>query len=161
MTITNHYGKWVDSDKPITGVLSIHSADCSILSEECINGIDLDYEEALKEFYNNCDEESNDFDEALQEFNDGYESQDSNVLIGKWKTDKEGLYMPDETGDYSAIVRESEIQIIYSKNTTRANLCSPCYPGQADLDSEGKYLAYTLPDDMLNQANFIDIEPEL
>ena len=170
MTEINHYGKWIYSDKPITGVLSIHSADCSILSDECINGIDLDYQEALKDFnesYQSDHEQDfnqDDYDESLQYFNDGYESQDSNVLIGKWKTDSDGKYMPDKTGDYSAIVRESVIQIVYSKNTTHANLCSPCYPGQADLDSEGKYLAYTLPDDMLyndvhcSQCNILVIQ---
>lgn len=149
---TNHWGKWVDSEKPVTGVLSIHSVDCSILSDECINGIDLDYQEALKEFENDYqgEKESEEYEEALQYFNDMYESNDSNVLIGKWKTDSDGKYMPDETGDYSAIARESVIQIVWSKTTTRAALCSPCYPGQADLDSEGNYLAYTLPDDMMD-----------
>ena len=154
MTMINHWGKWVDSEKPVTGVLSIHSVDCSILSDECINGIDLDYQEALKEFNNDYqgEKDTEDYEEALQYFNDMYEGNDSNVLIGKWKTDEKGLYIPDEDGDYSAIARESVIQIVWSKNTAHGNLCSPCYPGQVDLDSEGNYLAYTLPDDMMDNT---------
>ena len=72
-------------------------------------------------------------------------------LIGDWIKDEEGLYMPDFNGEYAAIVRESVVQVVYSKYVTKVySLCSPCYPGQADVvqgnDVEnGRFLAYNLP----------------
>ena len=73
------------------------------------------------------------------------------VLAGSWKKDPEtGKWEPDESGDYAAIVGEIYVQVVWSKTVVRCkSLCSPCFPGQADLDSvvsgdEG-YLTYDLP----------------
>lgn len=36
--------------------------------------------------------------------------------------------------------------VVWSRRTVRRGLCSPCYPGQADMSCEGDYLAYALPE---------------
>ena len=84
----NHWGTWVSSDTPVTGVISNHSAEW--LHEESWDGIDLAMEQHFKE----CEICAN--------------------------------------GDY----------------TRRGALCSPCYPGQVDLDTPGDYLGYDLPPDI-------------
>ncbi len=135
--ITNHYGIYVDSSKPITGVISNNNVE--FLSDEIFssNSVDLDYEEFLK---------SNPTQEEL----DSYESYSPTVLIGDW-IKRKGKYQPKKSGEYSAIVREDVTQVVLSKYTRYCALCSPCYPGQGDLDSQGKFLAYTLPSDLIGQ----------
>ena len=142
MTTINHWGKWIDSDVPVTGVLSFHSLDLDAYpfkSEIC-----LDCEEAykaIKKQYRGARRE-----EELE----SVECDSSHTkIIGEWKKDRHGKYYPNPKGEYAAIVNESTVQVVYSHVTTRGNVCSPCYPGQVDLDSKGDFLAYTLPDDML------------
>jgi len=82
--------------------------------------------------------------------NEDYDMFESTTwLIGDWIKDSDGLYDYDPNGEYAAIVNfdHNTTQVIYSKYTKRAGLCSPCYPGQADNDSEGDYLSYDLPPD--------------
>ncbi len=68
-------------------------------------------------------------------------------LIGFVKVGNE--YHPDLTADYSAIVRETVTQVVASRYVQPCNRCSPCYPGQGDLDTPGSdYMAYTLPPDV-------------
>ena len=50
-----------------------------------------------------------------------------------------------ETSEYSLIVGETYTQVVWSKQTKRCTLCSPCYPGQGDLDTPGDFLSYDLP----------------
>lgn len=142
-TVVNHWGKFVDSEIPVTGVISNHTPEW--LYDESYNAIDLDYESFLTEIENDTSLSEDEKQDAI----DGYESMgDSTLLIGDWTTDSDGLYIPDESGEYSAIMRESVTQIVWSKYTKRGALCSPCYPGQVDLDSEGEFLAYDLPKDI-------------
>ena len=95
--------------------------------------------------------------EILERYYDFSESYpDDTWLMGDWTKDENDQYKPDETGDYAAIVNESTIQVVWSKYIIRVkSLCSPCYPGQADisvddegdyLTSESGYLCYNLPD---------------
>jgi hypothetical protein len=134
--ITNHWGIYVDSETPITGVINNNSVE--FLNDEIFssNSIDLDYEEFLSE---NPTEEEIEF----------YESDNSTYLIGDWLKDDNGKYYPDQTGEYAAITGEIYTQVVFSKVTKRVRLCSPCYPGQGDLDSDGDYLAYNLPLDLI------------
>lgn len=72
-------------------------------------------------------------------------------LIGDWKKDDDGYYIPDEEKEFAAIQTSSSfncVQVVWSKFTTNVRaMCSPCFPGQADLDSgDGYILAYCLPD---------------
>ena len=132
--VTNHWGIWIDPNIPITGVLSNNSA-CQFINDEMYNGIDLDYENHIEEchdgYIENCE----------CEFYDGSTSW----LIGDWIKDKDGLYDYNPNGEYAAIVSEIYTQVIFSIHFKKCSLCSPCYPGQADLDSNGDYLAYNLP----------------
>jgi hypothetical protein len=129
-----HWGKWVDSEDAITGVIQNNNVE--FLSEDIYKGIDLDYEKYVKE---HPDEEDID-----------WESDNDTYIIGSWKKGEDGKYEPDkENGEYAAIVDEIYTQVVWSKFTKRCNLCSPCYPGQGDLDSEGIYLTYTLPPDLI------------
>jgi len=129
--VTNHWGIWVDPELPITGVIS-NNLIVQFISDEMYNGIDLEWDEFM-----NSDEF--DPDEDYDNF------ENTTWLIGDWIKDSEGLWDYDPNGEYAAIVRESTTQVVYSKYTKRAGLCSPCYPGQADNESEGRFLAYDLP----------------
>lgn len=151
MTVKNHYGVWVDCDIPTTGVVSNNQAEW--LHEEIDAGIDLDYETLLQEYETDAegffteyyipDDEQEGFD--FGEYMSMVDTAKNTILIGSWKQNKEGLYEPDESGEYSAIVGEVYTQVVFSQYVTKASLCSPCYPGQADVPSDGEHLAYTLP----------------
>ena len=135
--VYNHWGIWIDPEVPITGVIQNNSI-VQFISDEMYNGIDLDYEEHIQSPFHNeidCD--------CLE-----YIPEDrSNYLIGDWIKDPDGLWDYDPDGEFAAIVREDVTQVVYSKYTKKAALCSPCYPGQADLDSSGEFLAYDIPAD--------------
>jgi len=135
--VYNHWGVWVDPELPITGVIS-NNLIVQFISDEMYDCIDLDYEEHI-----------NTPDHILEGENcfcvDMWDCGDSTYLIGDWIKDSDGLWDYDPDGEYAAIVRESTTQVVYSKYTKRAGLCSPCYPGQADNESDGEFLAYDLP----------------
>ena len=133
--VTNHWGVWVDPEMPITGVIS-NNLIVQFISDEISNGINLTYEEYLK---------SEDYDPDNEEDDYMCSFGDDTYLIGNWIKDSDGLWDYDPDGEYAAIVRESTTQVVYSKYTKRAGLCSPCYPGQADNESDGEFLAYDLP----------------
>jgi hypothetical protein len=194
MTITNHYGKFVDSEVPVYGIFNLNKFP-QFISDGDMDGIDLAYEEWQLDHdcpYNHkfkCywpDARWNKSDES--DNNDGflwgieYEDEEWNykdvewfeteaerdakfdeptdcdcecpdemeraMLIGDWKKDENGKYIPDPDGEY-AIDATGEIYgaVMFSKYTKRVALCSPCFPSCGDLDSEGKFLAYDLPPD--------------
>ena len=134
-----HYGILVDSESPVTGVIHNHSAEWLIEEIYNPNSIDLVWEEHQL-----------DCEEYQETGYCGCGTSQGGMLIGAWRLTPDG-YEPDESGEYSAIVREVYTQIVHSRYVTRAALCSPCYPGQADLDTSGAYLAYTLPPDMFGE----------
>ena len=131
----NHYGIYVNENQPITGVTSGNIP--TWLWDE--NYIDLDYESHVM----GCENCQN--GEAC-EIADMWEYSET-LLFGNWKLVNE-LYEPDTSGEYAAIYNNNEntIQIVFSKTIkSGCGLCSPCFPGQADLDSVGEYKAYDLP----------------
>jgi hypothetical protein len=136
--LKNHWGIQVDSETPITGVETNNRIE--FLADEIYssNSINLTFETWVKE---ECP--------SIEEQEDYEWSNDQTFLIGSWKKDSDGLYIPDQTGEYSAIVGEIYTQVVWSRTTKKCALCSPCYPGQADLDSTGEFLAYCLPDDLM------------
>ena len=153
--MVNHWGKWVDKTEPVTGVISINDV-CQFVCDECCNGLDLNYEQAEQEFLQGFQENhggADPTDEDWNDFNSEMEMCESgDTLIGDWIKDSDGLYDADrENGEYAAIVRESVVQVVWSKYVIKCkNLCSPCYPGQADVNSgndepDGEFLAYNLP----------------
>jgi len=146
----NHYGVWVVSDTPTTGVVTNNHVEW--LSEEIDKRINLAYEEWLD---NQHRLEWGDADEGEEEdIETEFESNPSDtILIGDWIRDDDNLYKPDKTREYAAIVGEICTQVVWSKTTKRCALCSPCYPGQGDLDTPGDWLAYDLPADMYGGSN--------
>jgi hypothetical protein len=136
--VINHYGVWIDPDIPITGVISNNSAS-QFIYDECIDGINLDFEDHI----NSDDHPNND---EWCDTCEMWEYHDNTYLIGDWILDTNTQkWDHDPNGEYAAIVRESVTQVVYSKYTRRSNLCSPCYPRKADHNSDGKFLAYDLP----------------
>lgn len=130
--------------EPIVGVVSLNSVEYEYWDEICPTCEEIEAE--LMEEMRGEDLEDI-FEEASQ-----IECSDHEKLIGNWKKFM-GKYVPDESGEYAAIVTDSTfncIQVIWSKNTRKVkSMCSPCFPGQADLDSgDGNILAYDLPEDM-------------
>ena len=140
--VTNHYGKWVDSEIPTTGVFQSNKLEW--LYEDALNhGIDLSWEQHLKSHDDVEDHEDCCLDES------------PDYLIGYIKDPKDGLYGPDPESEYSAIVRgdDNVVQVTASKWVVRCALCSPCYPGQGNGDSKGDYLAFAPPPDVVGDTN--------
>lgn len=149
----NHWGKLVNPEEPITGVISLNDVS-QFVSDEMSNGTNLTANEAEHEYrqahIDHYHRKPNAI--SMQKFWDQWEDQPSDTwIIGDWIEYEAGHYEPDKTGEYAAIVNESTIQVVWSKYVTKVkNLCSPCYPGQADVNSgkdeeEGRFLAYNLP----------------
>ena len=151
--VTNHYGIWVGSEQPTTGVIRNNEPEWfhdEICYKEAVN---LTYQEALEEYSANPDEYLQYDIESEDDFNESYENmgQDT-ILVGGWTQDNDGMWEPDPSAEYSAIVGETYAQIVHSLYIERAALCSPCYPGQADIGSEGEYRCFTLPLDVWGDA---------
>jgi hypothetical protein len=146
-----HYGVTVDTNVPMTGVVNNHSVE--FLHEEicAIDAIDIDLE-AHRDECETC--KSDNFCDDVEM----WDMSGDTIFIGAWKKTGKDTYEIDkenEKYDYAAIVRECVTQVVWSKHVTFVRaLCSPCYPGQADLDSGAMhkeneagfcYLCYTLP----------------
>lgn len=145
--IVNHWGKWIDSTVPTTGVYGFNQVSSWVWEEE---SIDLSFEGYCDNLRNEgIEEDSDDWQHAIDE----YESFESDLLIGDWLKDSEGKYYPDPNGDYSAIVNGSmyTIQVVVSKHIAHGSPCSPCYPGQIDAGSEGEFSYYALPPELLEE----------
>jgi hypothetical protein len=52
---------------------------------------------------------------------------------------------------------ENTTQITRSKWVSKTKLCSPCYPGQGDLNNSGEYLVYTLPPSIWGNHDHLQI----
>lgn len=144
--IVNHYGTWVNSNIPTTGVLNSNNILWECIDDEiCLT---------CEEYYQEIEEDDSlDEDEKQSEL-DWSECDSSHTRIfGDWILDTNThQYTPDkEHGEFAAIENESTVQVIWSIFTKRGALCSPCYPGQIDLDSAGDFLGYTLPNYLLYQ----------
>lgn len=92
-------------------------------------------------------------EEEIAEWREEYNECDqppATYLVGAWRQDEEGLYEPDDLTDdkeFSAIVSYDSMtaQVVRSKWVRAGALCSPCYPGQVDLDTPGDYLGFDFP----------------
>lgn len=132
--IKTHYGIPVRTDTPITGVAQNNHVQW--LYDELDSGIDVTCEE--------CEHNDSDEDTCC-----GCSMADHTILIGSWHLNSEGQYEPDKGGEYAAICGEIYTQVVWSLHTKRCALCSPCYPGQGDLDTPGEFLCYDLPPDVV------------
>lgn len=178
MPTKRHYGVTIDLDEPTTGVITNHVPE--FLGDAICDGIDLAWEEHRETCKGECNQcrcnhegdkcscsphfglrngvtQDHAYDPCEDEHDGCGPDERGDVLIGSWKKDADGKWEPDpdaEGAEYAAIVREIYTQVVWSKTVVRVrSLCSPCFPGQADVDhddlvTEGGYLAYDLPADM-------------
>ena len=147
----NHYGKWIDKNKPVTGVYNLNSL--KFIMDEIYYGdsINLTYEDWYNEHLETC-EDCQSSNQCLEI--DYYEENNDTYLIGDWILDtKTNQYEPDTKGEYSAIVSEFVVQVVWSKYTNKGALCSPCYPGQVDADSQGEFLHFALPIEIIGNLD--------
>lgn len=129
--------------KPVTGVLNGNSV--GYFWDE--DFIDLGYEQAFDQLQK---EKAKELKISMEEAaNLLYETDidGGTQLYGSWKQNNKGEYIPDTNGEYSAIYdpNDNYIQVVHSIWGIYCNVCSPCFPGQRDVDSKGNILAYCLP----------------
>jgi len=123
---------------PAGGVILTN--EVSYLHEDMYNGIDLDFEEYMKE---------KPIDTNDEDWGDLYYKEDSTYYIGFKKGD-DGLLMIDYDAEYSAIIKFPYTQVVHSNFMSYAHHCSPCFPYQNDLQTAGDNETYTLPPDMFD-----------
>lgn len=142
MTVTNHWGVWVDSEVPIVGVANSSDIDWDFLEERC-----LTCEAIIEE----ADREATEAGEELECLDIECDGSHTKIL-GDWREAADGKLEPDPEGEYAIVVGEIYAQVLFSKTTKRCALCSPCYPGQGDLDTPGEFLTYALPEGVCREA---------
>lgn len=145
-------------ETPITGVFNNNSLEW--IWDECDNysTIDLDwYDYKNSPDYNEYAEYDRDTDTYLIGFK---ETLDRNEAW-YWFELGHGL-MPDNNAEYSAIVSvaSNTTQVVHSRWFIRSALCSPCYPGQADCETEGEFLAYSLPPEIVG-TNDLELQKRI
>ena len=140
--VVNHYGHIVDSETPVTGV--IHQGRPEHLIEEIV------YHQVADLTCENCPARI--LESVLGDHDNCMECETFNhtILLGDWMQDNDRKWLPNKLGKsrYAAIARGFNVQVVWSYWVRRAALCSPCYPGQADLDTRGTFLAYDVPPEM-------------
>ena len=73
------------------------------------------------------------------------------VLVGDWTQDQvTKKWEPNEKGSagFAAIFNEDTVQVAWSRHTFKGDLCSPCFPGQVNLEEPGDWIGYELPPSM-------------
>ena len=128
----------------VTGVIDANTVSPD-LWDDCI---DLDYEQY-------CLEHKDDPD-----FDPLYEPDNPTYIYG-FKKDNDGKYDVDPDAKYSFIINSNEgtMQVVHSKYYAKCAWCSPCYPNQGDLDTEGDVTAYTLPPDCFEEDRPPKLKP--
>lgn len=179
--IVTHYGTTVDSEVPTTGVFQNNKVD--YLLDDLNDTVDLAYESALEDYVGERIKKVKESLENFiyEEFGLGKLSEAVDLLeeilepcldcidtldwlIGfKKVTDKEQAwhwfeslqygYAPDEEAECSAMVGEIYSQVVKSKWAIKGALCSPCYPGQVDVDTKGEFIGYSFPPDYYEETN--------
>jgi len=110
---------------PVTGVLEVGDIDIETFMSACDNGVDLTYEGWKKENPDTDDEE--------------YQNDGDCTIISGFRKNADGLYDPDPEAEVSFIYHgdRNTIQVVQSKWYAKCAWCSPCYPHQGDLGTEG------------------------
>jgi hypothetical protein len=157
MSELSHYGKIVNSENPVTGVINSNEVSWDFMDNDYTC---LVCDGWIQEHNIASDNDDYQFSENCPNCKDwgmyclDFMSCDSShtKLHGDWILDtKTGLYEPDKTGEYAMIENESTCQIVFSKTIKKGNPCSPCYPGQVEFSNDGDFKAYTLPSELLYQ----------
>jgi len=133
-----HYRVLVCKDIPIGGVVPAYNVQW-LIDEMMEEGVDLGYENFVKGM-----RERGFTEEKIERESEDFEG--GTYLLGFIKND-DGLYEPDPEADISAIWNKQHVQIVRSETIKRRALCSPCFPGQGDLDTPGDYLTYCVPEE--------------
>lgn len=159
---------------PITGVVSMNSLEGWVWEEINAEGINLSYQ-GYQDYviemlgfstYNELeeDEDSDNLVERYEEEMENYRSDEEEWLWGDWKLDENGKYVEDEDGGigfsaYVSTLGGAHIcHVTWSKTTGRfQSMCSPCCPGQADIDS-GEY-EFTRRFDFETGRSTVVVEP--
>lgn len=161
MTIVNHWGRTVNSDEPVAGVISQNRLEWNAVEVNCtvcekaVNEIetmtdcpDCGAKGEIKDNLFKCPECTGEIDiqEALEEI----VCDDHGGLIGDWIRNEKGEYSPDKNGEFAAELTTSnfnDVIVHWSKTVkTGVALCSPCIPGAASIESEGNFTCYDLPE---------------
>ena len=131
-------------------VVGVMRCTQAVWEEALSNGIDLSYEAFEQDYWAEygC--------EPPENVLDSLEIDEPNYIFGDWQKGSDGMYdyvpMCNEYG-YAAVLGwlggAPIVHVVWSDTVRAVNsMCSPCCPGQADLDSgEGEILAYALPDE--------------
>ena len=176
MTMKNNYGSWIDSEVPSPGVVSFNKVqhewpddgicvDCEKIFSDIDDEIEsLQFE--LDEMKKGESEEPStpeniqqleDEIEELENSKENVECLDHEFIYGDWKKNEDGKYIPDETGEFAAILTQggfNDITVVWSKFTTRGTPCSPCAPSCVSIPDDeetGEFLCYTLPKYLLEE----------
>lgn len=172
MSVVNHWGKWVSTSLPVTGVVSLNSLERIHDLVNYGNAINISQIDRLEEYKREKTREmesayfdslpdgalveeqmptAEEVEQWTQEFYEQDDEMGDSYIVGAWRKDDQGLYEPDDLtteNDFAAIVRYDSgvAQVVSSLWAIRAELCSPCYPGQAHLDGNGEFMGYDFPD---------------
>jgi len=128
-----------------------------LIYEEINDGINESQDLRVEEFYNDLRTKYElpdiyDFDKDILNIVDEcerdsvleWDSQDT-ILIGYMRNNKNEI-IEDPNADCQIICWESEAAVVSSKYYQFANKCSPCFPYQSDIETEGSEECYTLPE---------------
>lgn len=161
----NHWGHYVFSDTPITGVIGVRSLEWiddetnyhAVCNLSYDNYMEYGLAEKIAEWQQDQDDPNATPDEKLleqwrDELGEYYAESGDTYLIGdyiyheptkQWDIDYDG------DNHFAAIVDYDwgggVVHVVWSRYVVRAALGSPCIPGQCNSDTPGDYLAYDLP----------------
>ena len=150
-----HYGVHIDSEIPIVGVVTNHEPE--FLIEEVNQGVDIDW----VEYEADCEFRGIEIDDpdwcqgtTIVGFVESPMRPELVLKHNHLAIEVAGkAYVADPDAEYQAICGEVYTQILSSRYVQRCALCSPCYPGQGDLDSpvgeryrhHNGFMTFTLP----------------
>lgn len=127
------------TETPIVGVASIHDFDLDALTSL------HEFDPAWEEHKETCEKYKA---EGECDCMDYAETDITYYADAEWQKGEDGLWdAPGATMKFASNDR-GYVQVLLSPHTERHGKCSPCYPGQADLDAEGDLLCYAVPPDM-------------
>lgn len=146
-----------------TGVFQINQLDDEFgdLYTDMNNGYDLAYYDYLEENKIPTDEADNhDFMVESGLVLIGFRpTEDNNEFAWFWYEFLGIGFELDPDAEYSALVRESVVQVVRSKWAIQGHIYSPCYPNQVDADTEGVLWGYSLPPEMLTDEHISRQKP--
>jgi len=142
------------------GVINLHNVNQDLLEEAMQNG---DYETWDDKFFRHLDAAKSSMDTAWESYEEGSGIKDG-LLSGvsaslEWCQENIDMMGRDDIAelvckefDARVYIDQNVMMVTWSKHTTQARLCSPCYPDAGDLDSLAEYgeKTYCLPKEWTN-----------